>query len=824
MGKKYNVQFMRKLEQDGPYPFRLSRIQYLPFNNFSPPACRKDYVYTATMEMLICEICHDPFDDIEKIPKLLTCGHTFWYILLLLPLMIFFFSTACVGDDGQIIHCARCGENSLHAKPNYDVLRFLKKISLHSQASEMLMSPNFPKPDASLAVLTVPKCEFCEENDAYAYCENCTKLKYLCDECFAIRHKKSPFDKHRRIPWKAQYSSPLCAVHNQECLIFCKTDTKPICTLCSYGEHVGHDTCLIENEIVNTHNRIQKVLHELESKSRHLRAISLEANRTYISLNGNSLLDSNKEHDIGTISQVIQEIHSHFYALRHMLQQKEDELIRLVKEKSQEKLVKLAKQVDDTALFIARSYILDQHVHQFLLEMPHYWVLQNEQSIIQHIENLANNNHDTELLLCDHVVASPEIFFRSGDAQKFLDSYQVTSSDDILLIEPLSNLQSTTDYYIPNDDGVCDKINDFLSDPVFSSIPDSSKDLLTTSKYFSIAEEEPYICYPGVTKHLTLCSINIYNEKIIVGGGGGALFRCTLEKQEVGPRATSRKLSSRRSITPPHFRHTSTSPLSHGSRSSTPPPSNRTKWNHSGSIPRTSSGSSLHSFCSHSTLSTPKKDTYGSFSSLSPRNVIENPSADSEDVNIIDNNDGTYTLEIVTKQQGLYRLNITLSGDHVKGSPYFLHSEYHTSVIGSKGSTSGYFSSPYGVHYDQVSQQLLISDSSNNRIQIFSSDGEFLHSFGTHGRSTGQFSWPLGLCVCRQRIYVCDNMNNRVQIFSMDGSYIKSIGINNKQQGQLLTPYDICSNDDMIFIADTGNKRIQVNLGIFSSLFTDLQS
>lgn len=679
-----------------------------------------------------------------------------------------------------------------------------------------LSPPSLPKPadcTRTTANLQVPKCEFCEENDAYAFCENCTKLKYLCDECFAFRHKKSPLDKHIRVPWKTQYRNPACTVHDRECLIFCKTDCKPICTLCSYGEHVGHSTCLIESEIVDSQSRLKNRLLDLERKSSDLRTVSLEANRAYVSLTGNSLLCPSQENAEGSISQLTQDIHSHFYALRHMLKQKEDELIRIVKEKSKENIEALTQQVDDVAVSIARSFILDQYINRFLSDMPNYWILENEHLIIQHISKLADGESTNTQNPIDHSLPSSELFFQYGDAKQFLDTYRIKASEKILLIKPLANLHTSSEYYVPNDDDdVSDKINDFLTDPIFSSL-DSMRDSKSSSKYFEISEEEPYICYPGVAKHLTLCSIPGQRNLI----GGVETFRCTLEKQEIGgnPSPTSRKLSSRRSITPPHFRHTSLSPSTQGNRTSTPPPSLRSKFNRSGSIPRTSSGSSLHSFGSHSTLSTPKKDPHESFL-LSHSHPVENLATGSEEVTITDNNDGTYTLEIVTKQQGLYRLNITFGNNHIKGSPYYLHSEYHTSSIGSKGSAPGYFSSPYGVHYDQESQQLFVADSSNNRIQVFSSSGEFLSSFGTHGRSTGQFSWPLGICVCKRRIYVCDNMNNRVQVFTFDGSYVKSIGINNKQNAQLLTPYDICSSDDFIFIADSGNKRIQVAIQLFS--------
>jgi hypothetical protein len=767
-----------------------------------------------------------------------------------------------------MIKCHRCGDLGSQCKLNYQLLRSLQLLSRCETSQDQLAPPSFPQPDPKTAILEIPKCEFCETNHAYFYCQTCSKLKYLCDDCYHIRHKNPSLDCHIRVPWKPQYDQNiLCAEHSQECLIFCKTDMKPICTYCTYAssDHVGHETCLIETEIHETKTRIEKKLKELEKKGTNLQNISSEANQIYSLLSGNSFLQQEDEQQdsdspsttpatcdrVGRINQVIQDIHSHFYALRHLLQQKEEELVTLVKQQGQEKLKKLTQQIDDTALFLTKSYIFDQYLRQQLSEMPHYWVIEYESLFLQHIKKLIDleggggaMNSSSEHQLRDHVIVTPEITFQSINPQEFLSQYQIHCSDDILSIQPLSTavnghlILADCRHDENDDDGVvedCIKINDFLSDPIFSSPTDLRNE--SKSKFFTLAEEEPYVCFPGVTKVLTILSVGAFDQKIIVGGGGGELFHCTLEKQDIGvpPRrrlsgsgvsigstsSSKKHPSSRRSITPPHFRHNSSSTSHHTPpRSSTPPPtSSRTI-----SLPRVASGSSLQSFGSPTSKTNPNKNPFHStsfisqFSSLTPRTPPHISTPEPEDFEILDNNDGTYSLRLITQKEGLYRLNITLEGDHIRGSPFILHSEYHAEIIGSTGSAPGYFSSPYGVCYSPYTEQLYVADSSNNRIQIFSSTGEFVGAFGTHGKLNGQFSWPVGLCVSHDRIYVSDNMNNRIQIFALDGSYLNSIGLSNKPTCQLLTPYDLCCDGDLLFIADTGNKRIQVSFPISSSL------
>ena len=56
---------------------------------------------------------------------------------------------------------------------------------------------------------------------------------------------------------------------------------------------------------------------------------------------------------------------------------------------------------------------------------------------------------------------------------------------------------------------------------------------------------------------------------------------------------------------------------------------------------------------------------------------------------------------------------------------------------------------------------------SNHCVSIFDKDGVFIHCFGSHGSSAGQFSYPSGIaCSPNGSVYVCDHYNKRIQIFS----------------------------------------------------------
>ncbi len=89
----------------------------------------------------------------------------------------------------------------------------------------------------------------------------------------------------------------------------------------------------------------------------------------------------------------------------------------------------------------------------------------------------------------------------------------------------------------------------------------------------------------------------------------------------------------------------------------------------------------------------------------------------------------------------------------------------------------------------------LVSDRENNCITSFDQSGTFLDKFGKSGHQDGQFNWPYGLLVDRSNnLLVCDCGNNRVQQFSLDGRFTgktvtdvpRPVGIATTPDGRIL--------------------------------------
>jgi sugar lactone lactonase YvrE len=104
----------------------------------------------------------------------------------------------------------------------------------------------------------------------------------------------------------------------------------------------------------------------------------------------------------------------------------------------------------------------------------------------------------------------------------------------------------------------------------------------------------------------------------------------------------------------------------------------------------------------------------------------------------------------------------------------------HLMALGSKGGgrDADYFFTPNDMHVAPNGDIFVAEGHSNNpgtpaRILKFTADGEFIKSFGEMGSGDGQFTQPHALAMdSKGRLFVGDRSNNRVQIFDQEGNFI----------------------------------------------------
>ncbi len=129
---------------------------------------------------------------------------------------------------------------------------------------------------------------------------------------------------------------------------------------------------------------------------------------------------------------------------------------------------------------------------------------------------------------------------------------------------------------------------------------------------------------------------------------------------------------------------------------------------------------------------------------------------------------------------------------------------------GRLGTDPGKFSRPNGIAVD-TSGNVYVADTDNNRIQKFTSDGNFIKKWGGEGTDPGKFSFPNGISVDTSgNVYVADTYNNRIEKFTSDGNFIKKWGRLGTDPGKFSRPSGIAvDTSGNVYVADTGNNRIE---------------
>jgi DNA-binding beta-propeller fold protein YncE len=130
--------------------------------------------------------------------------------------------------------------------------------------------------------------------------------------------------------------------------------------------------------------------------------------------------------------------------------------------------------------------------------------------------------------------------------------------------------------------------------------------------------------------------------------------------------------------------------------------------------------------------------------------------------------------------------------------------------FGARGSKPGELLEPRGLAL-APDGEVYISDTGNDRVQVFSDEGRFLRNFGIRGTGPSEFNQPLGLAVDASRVFVADSRNHRVQVFLRDGRYATEYGRFGRGDGELDHPSDVAVDSEWnAYVADADNQRIAV--------------
>ncbi|KAI8491889.1 hypothetical protein Bbelb_302620 [Branchiostoma belcheri] len=159
--------------------------------------------------------------------------------------------------------------------------------------------------------------------------------------------------------------------------------------------------------------------------------------------------------------------------------------------------------------------------------------------------------------------------------------------------------------------------------------------------------------------------------------------------------------------------------------------------------------------------------------------------------------------------QGLQQCNWSASGSFLQcpDTRNYLEVTFHCEekkesvTFGGSGNKPGQFNTLKGLVVSSTNE-ILLADYHNRRIQVFSMKGEFLRNFSTgnmhpeslstgrndtlfagKGSGPGKINGPTGICVdSLGRVIVADTANSRVEMFTAEGEYIGTVAYMNRPQ------------------------------------------
>ncbi len=133
---------------------------------------------------------------------------------------------------------------------------------------------------------------------------------------------------------------------------------------------------------------------------------------------------------------------------------------------------------------------------------------------------------------------------------------------------------------------------------------------------------------------------------------------------------------------------------------------------------------------------------------------------------------------------------------------------------GGLGTGDGQFDLPSGVAVDSHGY-VYVADTGNTRIQKFDSSGNFIAQWGSLGVGDGQFGAAttpsLDLAIgSSDNVLVVDPVNDRVEKFRPIGTFIDTWGSLGSGDGQFTSPSGVATaSSGSVYVVDQGNNRVQ---------------
>ncbi|KAM6919184.1 tripartite motif-containing protein 16-like [Xenentodon cancila] len=297
-----------------------------------------------------CSICLDLLKDPVTIP----CGHSY--------------CLNCINnfwdeeEEKKISSCPQC-KRMFTPRPELVTNTMLEAVVEQLKKTGLQAAP---ADDHCYAGPEDVVCDFCSGRKLKAIKSCLVCLASYCEKHLQPHYDVAPLKKHKLVDPSKNLQDNICSRHDEVMKMFCRTDQKCICYLCSVEEHEGHDTVSAAAERTERQREMevsrQQIQQKIQDREKDVKRLQQEVEAI------NQSADQTVEDSEKTFTELISLIQKRSSDVKQQIRSQQETEVSRVKELEE----KLQQEITDLKSKDAELKLLSntQDHGQFLLNYP----------------------------------------------------------------------------------------------------------------------------------------------------------------------------------------------------------------------------------------------------------------------------------------------------------------------------------------------------------------------------------------------------------------------------------------------------------------------